>query len=215
MNKASILVTGFEPFNGDAVNPSWLIAQQLHGELIHGTPVQALLLPTVFDQALQVLRETLRQQRPSLVLALGLAGGRMEMSLERVAININDARIANNAAVQPIDTPVVAGAPAAYFSTLPIKAMAVALRGAGLPAAVLQIAGTFVCNHLFYGLMHAVRRSKGVRAGFMHVPYLPEQAALFGGLGLPLHEMVRGVRLALATALVIQEDLRVAGGSIA
>ena len=215
MHRAAILVTGFEPFNGDKLNPSWLIAQQLHGELIHGAAVRALQLPTVFDQALAVLREALRRQRPSLVLALGLAGGRAALSLERVAINVNDARIPDNAAAQPIDTPVLAGAPAAYFSTLPIKAMAVALRGADVPAEVSQTAGTFVCNHVFFGLMHTLRRRKGVRAGFMHVPYLPQQAAQHDTLGLPLDLMVQGVRLALATALVTQEDLRVAGGSIA
>ena len=209
MRTRSVLLTGFEPFGGDSVNPSWLVAQALHGELIAGAHVQALCLPCVFGQALTVLQAALQQQRPQVVLALGLAAVRSEISVERVAVNVDDARIADNAGAQPIDDPVFAGGPAAYFSTLPIKAIAAALLQADLPAAVSQTAGTFVCNHVFYGLMHQLhqlRRHRTVRAGFMHVPPLS---------AMDLDAQVRAVRLALLTSLQTGADLRQSGGTIA
>jgi pyroglutamyl-peptidase len=211
---ARILLTGFEPFGGEALNPSWQVAQALQGERIAGTTVCALCLPCVFGQAAAVLEAALARGRPAVVLALGQAAGRCDFSIERVAINVDDARIADNAGQRPIDSAVVAGAPAAYFSTLPIKALVAALRGAGLPASVSQTAGTFVCNHVFYALMHALRRRRGVRAGFMHLPLLPEQAVQHPGMpSLPLDVMVAGVRLTLATALSVGADLRASGGA--
>jgi pyroglutamyl-peptidase len=208
------LVTGFEAFDGDPLNPSWLIAQALHGRRVHGTRVQAVQLPCAFGTALPTLHEALRRYRPTLVLALGQAG-RSVISIERVALNIDDARIPDNAGLQPVDQPVHAGAPAAYFSSLPIKAMAVALRQAGIAAEVSQTAGTFVCNHVFFGLMHALRRRPGVRGGFVHVPMLPEQAAARGRQdGMPLPTQVDGVRLALKTALATRRDLQLAAGAL-
>jgi pyroglutamyl-peptidase len=209
-----LLVTGFEPFDGDPLNPSWLIAQALHGRRVQGTRVQAVQLPCTFEAAIPTLQAAMRRYRPALVLALGQAG-RQVISLERVAINVDDARIADNAGAQPIDEPVRRGAPAAYFSTLPIKAMLVALRRAGIAAEVSQTAGTFVCNHVFYGLMHTLRRRPGVRGGFVHVPMLPEQAAARGMPGgMPLDEMLRGVGLALKTALRTRHDLRIGAGRL-
>ena len=211
---ATTLVTGFEPFDGDPLNPSWLIAQALQGRRVHGTRVQAVQLPCSFDGALPALRHALRVYRPVLVLALGQAG-RSVISVERVAINVNDARIPDNAGLQPIDEPVHNRAPAAYFSTLPIKAMAAALQRAGIAAEVSQTAGTFVCNQVFYGLMQALRRRPGVRGGFVHVPLLPEQAAARGlGAGMALDQQIAGVRLALATALATAQDLRLGGGRL-
>jgi len=213
-NRPHLLVTGFEPFGGEAVNPSWRVAQALAGRSIAGLPVRALQLPCVFGAARTLLDNTLQATRPQLVLALGQASGRCDLSLERVAINVDDARIADNAGAQPIDEPVIPGAPAAYFSTLPIKAMVAALRGAGLPASVSQSAGTFVCNHVFYALMHALRAATAQRGGFMHLPLLPEQAARHPGLpSLPLQTLVDAVALALATALHNAVDLRASGGA--
>ena len=219
------LLTGFEPFGGESTNPSWLVAQALHGELIAGVQVVAVELPCVFGVALAQLQRALEQHRRQLVLvlALGQAAGRCELTPERVAINVDDARIADNAGAQPVDAAIVPDGPAAYFSTLPIKAMVAALRQAGVPASVSQTAGTFVCNHVFYGLMHTlnaprgrpgVRGVRGVRGGFMHLPLLPEQAAhLPGQPSLGLATQVAGVRLALATALMQHEDLPVSGGA--
>ena len=212
-----ILLTGFEPFAGDDINPSWLVAQALHGQFVAGAQVHALQLPCVFGQALTVLQTALQKPRlqPVLVLALGLAAGRAELSLERVAINVDDARIADNAGAQPIDLPVVAGAPVAYFSTLPIKAMVHDMLAAGVPAAVSQTAGTFVCNHVFFGLMHLLRRRRTVRGGFMHVPLLPAQAGEAGLPGLDLETQCRGVMVALATAVQQRVDRRESGGAVA
>jgi pyroglutamyl-peptidase len=211
-----ILLTGFEPFGGDPVNPSALICQALRGQRVAHATVHAVELPCVFGGALQALDEALAASSPVLVLALGLAAGRGEISVERAALNIDDARIPDNAGAQPVDLPVVAGGPAAWFSTLPIKAIVAALRQAGLPAAVSQSAGTFVCNHVFYGLQHRLAGT-GVRSGFVHVPLLDTQAAAHPCLPtLPLEALVRGVRIALEVALThAGADARVTGGAVA
>jgi len=218
----TILLTGFEPFGGETVNPSWEVARRLDGDLVggaggvggaSGARIVACPLPCVFGRSMAVLDEALAQWRPVLVLALGQAGGRCDFSLERVAINVDDARIADNVGAQPIDEAVVAGGPAAYFSSLPIKAMVAGLRAAGFPASVSQTAGTFVCNHVFYGLQHRLAAS-AVRSGFMHIPYLPEQAARHPGQpSLPLDTLVCGVRVALQLAMVHAQDLRLSGGA--
>jgi pyroglutamyl-peptidase len=209
-----ILLTGFEPFGGDQINPSWEIAKAINGQKIAGVSIVARMLPCVFGEALTVLRQSLDQVNPGLVLALGQAGGRSDFSIERIAINIDDARIADNAGARPIDQPVVDGAPAAYFSTLPIKTMVTGLRAAGHPASVSQTAGTFVCNHVFFGLQHALHGS-GVRSGFMHLPLLPAQAArLVGQPSMALDQMLAGVRLALELAWPMVADRRESAGTI-
>lgn len=209
---APLLLTGFDPFGGDAVNPSWLVARALHGQRIAGRTVVAAQLPTVFGAAQEQLQALLALHRPALVLCLGQAGGRAALSLERVGINVNDARIADNLGAQPIDTPVVPGGPAAYFATLPVKAMARAVQRAGLPSEVSQTAGTFVCNHVLYGLMHMLDQGAsavGARGGFMHVPWLPEQ----GHPHLPLRDMVRGVHAALWAAVLAPHDIAWSAGA--
>lgn len=208
-----ILITGFDAFGGEAINPSWLAAARLQSRAIAGHPVVAAQVPTRFGVALERLQQLLDQHHPALVVCLGLASVRRAISLERVAININDARILDNAGAQPIDTPVLRGGPAAYFSTLPIKAMRAALLDAGIAAEVSQTAGTFVCNHLFYGLMHALATQPALRAtrgGFVHVPPLPKQAAG----GMPLEQMVQGLQIAVRTALETQQDLVRAAGAV-
>ncbi|MFM8766203.1 MAG: pyroglutamyl-peptidase I [Rubrivivax sp.] len=218
MNVPQILLTAFEPFGGDPVNPSLLVARQLHGETVAGARVVMVELPCVFHRALSVLDEALERTRPTLVLAvaLGLAAGREGLSIERVAINVDDARIPDNVGAQPVDQAVDSEGPAAWFSTLPIKAMAAELNAAGVPAAVSQTAGTFVCNHVFYGLQQRLAGT-GVRSGFIHVPLLPEQAAQYPGKPvLSLEDQVRGVRMALEVAMTHQgADLRVVGGAVA
>jgi pyroglutamyl-peptidase len=209
----AVLVTGFDPFGGDAVNPSWQAARALHGKRIAGHRVIAAQLPTVFDRSLAVLRELLAEHKPRLVVCTGQAGGRAAMALERVAINVNDARIADNAGSQPVDTPVIAGAPAAYFTSLPIKSMLAALEGAAVRAEVSQTAGTFVCNHVFYGLMHELATQPslaGVRGGLVHVPWLPLQ----GQPSMPLEDMVRGLELAIERALTTGADIRKQAGAL-
>jgi pyroglutamyl-peptidase len=212
---AIVLLTGFEPFGGEDINPSWELARALDGEEIAGHRVVAVRLPCAFGIALDVLRDAIARHDPVLVLAIGQAGGRGQMSLERVAINLDDARIPDNAGAQPVDAPIVAEGVPAYFSRLPIKAMLSALLEAGIPAEISQTAGTYVCNHVFYGLMHALAERPGVRGGFVHIPYLPEQAALHPGApSLPLAVGIEGVRLALRVALAVDRDVALAGGAL-
>lgn len=210
-----LLLTAFEPFGGETVNPSGLIADALDGETVAGLRVRTLRLPVAFGESLRVLRDGIATHAPTLVLALGQAGGRAELSIERIAINVDDARIRDNTGAQPIDMPIVQGGPAACFSTLPIKAIVAALHERGVPASVSQTAGTFVCNHVFYGLQHALEGS-GIRSGFVHVPYLPGQVQGRQGTPcLPLETMVEGVRTVLRVAAThVGPDLHAVGGAI-
>ncbi|HEY2255215.1 MAG TPA: pyroglutamyl-peptidase I [Variovorax sp.] len=213
-----VLLTGFEPFEKDSVNPSWEAARALDGWHAGQAVVHARRLACVFGSALRELDAAIDELKPQLVLCLGLAGGRFEFTPERVAINVDDGRIADNAGHQPIDVPVVAGAPPAYFSTLPIKALVRDLRAAGIPASVSNSAGTFVCNHVFFGLMHRIATrpaGPGMRGGFIHVPYLPEQVArLPGQPSMALETLVAALRLAVATSLSVHQDLRETGGQL-
>ena len=178
-----ILITGFEPFGGETVNPSWEVAKQLDGLSVAGAQLVAVQLPCVFSKSLLALSDALEAHHPNMVLSLGQADGRSDFSIERVAINVCDARIPDNEGAQPIDEPVVPDGPAAYFSSLPIKKMAAALKAQGFPVAISQTAGTFVCNQVFYGLQHALA-GKGLMSGFVHVPLMPVQAAKRAGPSL-------------------------------
>jgi pyroglutamyl-peptidase len=209
------LVTGFEPFGGELVNPALDAIHRLPPRL-GSLDIARQALPAVFGQAVDALEDAIVASDPDIVLCVGQAGGRAALSLERVAINIDDARIPDNAGQQPIDRPVIAGGPAAYFATLPIKAAAAALRDAGLPAIVSNTAGTFVCNHVFYGLMHlAATRRLRLRGGFLHVPYLPSQAARQQGApSMALDDIVCGIEIVLAVAAARTDDIAVAEGAI-
>jgi len=196
MHPATLLLTGFEPFGGDPINSSWEVAGALHGAVIEGHPVRAVQLPCRFGSALAALHEALLRQPTALVLALGQASNRHAFSFERVAVNLIDARIPDNDGLQPIDVPVVPQAPAAYFSNLPLKPMLRALRAEALPAELSTSAGSYVCNQVFYGLQHRLRRQPQVLSGFLHLPSLsvPEPV-------LSLDQLVAGTRLALSSAL--------------
>ncbi len=207
-----VLLTGFDAFGGQSLNPSWLAVQALHGRKVLGHTVVAAQLPTVFDASLCELDALLRQHQPALVICVGQAGGRKVLSLERVAINVNDAPLADNAGARPVDTPVVRDAPVAYFTGLPIKAMLAALHEEGVGAEVSQTAGTFVCNHVFYGLMRTlstVPELAHTRGGFVHVPWLPEQ----GVPNMALDDIVRGLRVAVRSALQVDKDHALGAGA--
>lgn len=213
MSEPVILLTGFAPFGGEDVNPSWEAVARLDGERLDDHRIVARLLPVEFGASLEALRVALQETSPVLVLCVGQAGGRAQLSLERVAINVDDARIPDNAGAAPVDVPIAGDGPAAYFATLPIKAMLAALREAGIPAEVSQTAGTFVCNHVFYGLMHALRATS-VRGGFMHIPYAPGQAARNPGApSLSSDVVVAALRIALRAALANTTDRRLAAGA--
>lgn len=210
-----VLLTGFEPFAGERVNPSAEIVRVLHGETVNGHRVVAEILPVAFSAMLPTLEALIETHRPALFFATGQAGGRNEIGLERVAVNLIDARIADADGLQPVDEPVLAGAPAAYLSTLPVKAMLARLRALGIPAALSMTAGSYVCNQVFYAIAHlAATRYPMMRAGFTHVPWLPEQAADHPGQpSMALDTMIHGVRAAIACAIATRRDLRIAGGS--
>ena len=206
-----VLLTGFEPFDGDVLNPSWEVARALDGGL-----VTALRLPCEFGRAKELLWQALESGRFDVLLSLGLAGNRPDVTVERIAINVDDARIPDNAGQQPVDVPVVLGAPAAYWSSLPIKRMVAAVRAAGVPASVSQTAGTFVCNHVFYAGAHwAATRQPGLRVGFMHLPLLLAQAVGKPGFtGMALDTQVLAVRAALGAACSAVDDIATAGGAL-
>ncbi|SFS24688.1 pyroglutamyl-peptidase I [Pseudomonas sp. NFACC42-2] len=198
----TVLLTGFEPFDQDLVNPSWEAVRQLDGvQLDDDVRIVARRLPCAFATAGECLLQLISELRPAMVIATGLAPGRSEISIERVAINVNDARIPDNLGEQPIDTAVVVGGPAAYFSTLPIKAMAREVREAGIAVSVSQTAGTFVCNQVFYRLQHELAGT-GVRSGFIHVP---------NQLGAGL---VDGLRIAVSAAWNTPVDVLEVGGQV-
>lgn len=210
-----VLVTGFEPFGGEDTNPSWEICRVLPAAVGHSR-IHTLRVPTEFRRAIETVAAEIERIDPDVVLLLGQAGGRAGLSVERVAINIDDARIADNAGWQPVDEPVAPSGPAAYFATVPIKAMAAAIRAAGVPAEVSNSAGTFVCNHLLYGVLHFLAVSGGAaRAGFIHVPWLDSQAAARPGApSMALATMARGVEAALAAALDHAVDVKMPEGTL-
>jgi pyroglutamyl-peptidase len=212
----TVLLTGFEPFGGEPENPSLAIARALDRKRVAGHRIVGAALPTEFARSLPVLETLLRQHRPALVLAVGQAGGRAQISLERVAINLIDARIADNADDQPSDVPVIRDAPNAYFSTLPLKSMLLRLHAAGIPSALSHSAGTFVCNQVFFGLAHHLATHKPhARGGFVHVPYLPQQAARHDNApSMALPTMVEAIRLCIETALTSDDDVHYAAGAL-
>jgi pyroglutamyl-peptidase len=213
--KPNLLITGFEPFGGDDLNPSQAVVRALDGRRIAGHPVTGRVLPCAFETALPALFAAMDEVQPTLVIALGLAASRTAVSIERVAVNLVDARIPDNAGAQPVDVPVIEGGEPAYFARLPVKAMAAALREAGLPVELSYSAGSFVCNQVFYGLLHRLRAWPAARGGFIHLPPLPDQAPRYPGCRpLALDEQVRAVQLAATVALLRQHDSPVADGRI-
>jgi pyroglutamyl-peptidase len=173
-------------------------------------------VPCEFRRAVEVVAAAIERHRPALVVCLGLAGGRTHVSVERVAINVDDARIADNRGAKPVDEPIAAGGPPAYFATLPVKAMVAAMRAAGVPAEVSNSAGTYVCNHLMYGVLHFLAASgRRARAGFIHLPYAEEQVLERPGTpAMALAAMVKGVQAGIAAAQGNVRDVKLAAGSL-
>jgi len=211
-----VLVTGIEPFDGEKVNPSWEVVKQLGDLELSGAKIVVRQLPCVFGKAIDALNAAIDEVLPEMVICVGQAGGRSDFSIERVAININDARIPDNEKNQPVDEAIVAGGPAAYFSSLPIKTIVNGLRESGIPASVSQTAGTYVCNHIMYGLLHRLAQPscKVVKGGFIHIPYLPEQAARHPGApSMSVNTVLNALELTIAIALHTEQDLRIAEGA--
>ncbi|WP_372699944.1 pyroglutamyl-peptidase I [Arthrobacter sp. JSM 101049] len=205
-----ILLTGFEPFGGDRANPS-IGAARRAAELLNdtGQPATAVELPCVFADAPAALRYAMDAYRPDLVVCTGLNAAADGVRLERAALNLVDARIPDNAGAQPVDVPVVPGGPAAYFTTLPVKRALAALRDAGVPVQVSHSAGTYVCNQVFYALMHALADDAGgTRGGFVHVPPT-------GADGADPELLARALVLVAREALDHATDISLAAGTLA
>ncbi|MFD5465742.1 pyroglutamyl-peptidase I [Kitasatospora sp. NPDC127059] len=208
-----VLLTGFEPFDGADVNPSWEVARLVADSPPEGLLVTATRLSCVFGQAADELRTAIADCAPDLVVCLGQAAGRPDVTVERVAVNVDDARIPDNAGRRPVDRPVVPGGPAAYFATLPVKACVAAAREAGVPASLSHTAGTFVCNHVFYTLMHLLATEHPTaRGGFVHIPALPEQVLDGSAPSLPADLVAHALRALLTAAATRTVDLRVPEG---
>ena len=193
-----ILVTAFDPFGGEQVNPAQQAVERL-ADTIGGAEIHKLIIPTMFGKASECVLAEMDRLRPDAVICVGQAGGRRAVTPERVAINVMDASICDNAGQQPVDVPVVADGPVAYFSTLPVKAMVQAIRDAGLPSEISNSAGTFVCNSLLYSVLHhATLHMPDTRAVFIHVPYIPAQTVGKEGVAsMPLEDIVRALTAAI------------------
>ncbi|MDU5504651.1 MAG: pyroglutamyl-peptidase I, partial [Anaerococcus vaginalis] len=169
-----ILLTGFDPFGNDKINPSIELVKRID-EKIDSAQIFKIEIPTVFKKSGEILEENIKKIRPDVILCIGQAGGRSAISLERIAINIDDARIFDNLGEKPIDEKIRIDGENAYFSNLPIKKIVEEIKKENIPAEISNSAGTFVCNHLMYEALYLAKKYKNIRAGFIHIPYLPEQ----------------------------------------
>jgi pyroglutamyl-peptidase len=212
-----ILVTGFDPFGGEPTNPSWETVRRLPDE-VAGATIIKVQIPTVFGKCAEVTRAAIIEHDPDVIVSVGQAGGRYGVNPERVAINLDDGRIEDNEGFQPIDVPIQADGPPAYFSTLPIKAMTTAMRAAGIPSAVSNTAGTYVCNHIMYQVQFMIDREfPGKRSGFVHVPYLPSQVVdKPNEPSLGLDELVTALTAGLSAIVEYADkpDEHVVGGAL-
>lgn len=194
-----ILVTGFDPFGGEAVNPAYE-AVKLLPDNIAGAEIVKLEIPTEFERSMELLEEAIGREMPDAVISVGQAGGRAEITPERVAINLADARIPDNAGNQPVDEPLAADGPAAYFATLPLKEMVKNVQDRGIPCRISYSAGTYVCNSVMYRVLHLAEVSgMGFCAGFIHVPYATQQTVTkpAGTPGMALADIARGLEAAV------------------
>ncbi|NLX69524.1 MAG: pyroglutamyl-peptidase I [Clostridiales bacterium] len=210
-----VLLTGFDPFGGDSTNPSYEAVKRVP-DTIDGIEVIKKEIPTVFRKSIEILEQSIEEYKPDIVICVGQAGGRYDITIERVAINIDDARIPDNEGNQPIDEPIFADGDAAYFSSLPIKAITNEIKKEGIPASVSNTAGTFVCNHIMYGLLYLIdKKYNNIKGGFIHVPFLPEQVLNRPNTPyMSLEYIAKALTIAVKTAASYKEDIKVTQGKI-
>ena len=211
-----ILVTAFDPFGGESINPA-LEAVKLMKDKIDGAEIVKLEIPTVFRKSIDKVAEAILKEDPDVVLSIGQAGGRFEVTPERVAINVDDARIPDNEGNQPIDVPIYEDGAPAYFTTLPVKAMVEAIRSAGLPSSLSNSAGTFVCNHIMYGVLYQIEKmGKNIRAGFIHVPFIPEQVARRPAPApcMSMVDIAKALEAAVSAIVKNEQDIVAVGGKL-
>ncbi len=210
-----VLISGFDPFGGESINPA-LEAVKLLPDTIAGAEVIKVEIPTVFNKSAEVMENFINEHRPDAVICVGQAGGRFTVTPERVAINIDDARIKDNDGNQPIDIPIKEDGAPAYFTTLPIKAMVKNMIDNGYPAAVSNTAGTFVCNHMMYNVLYlADKKYPGMKGGFIHVPYIPNQVVAKPNMPfMSLQDISKCLELCIEALVNNTEDIKTVGGTI-
>ncbi len=210
-----ILVTGFDPFGGEKTNPAIEAVKRID-ENIEGAEIIKLEIPTVFNKSADVVEEKIKEVNPDVILSVGQAGGRYDITVERVAINEDDARIADNEGNQPIDTKIREDGEAAYFASIPIKAIVEEIKAEGIPASVSNSAGTFVCNHIMYQDLYLAEKYGNIKAGFIHVPFLPEQVLdKKNTSSMSLEDIVKGLNAAIRAIVKYDDkkDLNITGGA--
>jgi pyroglutamyl-peptidase len=210
-----ILVSGFDPFGGETINPSIEAVKRLP-DTINGVEIIKLEIPTVIGKSIDVLSQAVENHLPDVVLSVGQAGGRSDITVERIAINIDDCRIKDNEGNQPIDEPIVIDGPDAYFLTLPIKSIVSNLQSQGIPASVSNSAGTFICNHVAYGMAHLAKtKYPNMKTGFIHIPFIPEQVLNKSNMpSLPLDRIIKALEMVIQTISEVNQDIKETGGKI-
>ncbi|MDO7975902.1 pyroglutamyl-peptidase I [Oceanotoga sp. DSM 15011] len=210
-----VLITGFDPFGGEKINPAYEAVKRLPDE-IENSEIIKIEIPTVFKKSYQKLEENIKIHNPDIVICIGQAGGRFEITPERVAINIDDARIKDNEGNQPIDQKIFEDGDSAYFSTLPIKAMVKEIKLQNIPASISNTAGTFVCNHIMYSLLYLINKKyPNIKGGFIHVPFINEQ--IIDKRNTPymnLNDIIIGLTSAVKAAIKYKDDIKTIGGKL-
>lgn len=210
-----ILITGFDPFGGETVNPALEAVKKLPDTIL-GADIIKLEIPTVFRKSLEAIEKAIIEHKPDVVISVGQASGRFGVTPERVAINIDDARIKDNEGNQPIDEEIFKDGESAYFSNLPIKAMVEEIKSNGLPSSVSNTAGTFVCNHVMYGILYLIdKKYNGIRGGFIHVPCIPSQVVTKVGIpSMSVDDISKSLEYALRAVITNDKDIKQVGGAI-
>ncbi|NME81576.1 pyroglutamyl-peptidase I [Clostridium sp. SM-530-WT-3G] len=210
-----VLITGFDPFGGENINPALEAVKKLP-DTVAGAEVIKLEIPTVFRKSLEKIEENIQKHNPDIVISIGQAGGRFGITPERVAINIDDARIPDNETNQPIDLPIYEDGENAYFTTLPIKAMIEEMKKGQIPCSVSNTAGTFVCNHVMYGILYmAAKKYPNIKGGFIHVPYIPAQVIDKPNMpSMSIDDIAKGLELCIKAAVTNESDVKTVGGEI-
>lgn len=210
-----ILITGFDPFGGESINPALEAVKKLPDSIL-GQEIIKIEIPTVFRKSLEKIEENIEKYNPDVVISVGQAGGRFGVTPERVAINIDDARIQDNEGKQPIDISIFEDGQPAYFSNLPIKAMVKEMNDNGIPASVSNTAGTFVCNHVMYGILYLIdKKYPNIRGGFIHVPYIPAQVTTKPNMpSMSIDDISKGLELSIKAVIENSSDIKTIGGTI-
>lgn len=210
-----VLITGFDPFGGETINPAWEAVKVIRDE-IAGAQVVKMQIPTVVNKSIEKIHEKMKELQPDIVISVGQAGGRFGVTPERVAINLTDARIPDNEGNQPIDIPIFEDGETAYLSNLPVKAMVQAIKDAGYPSVLSNTAGTYICNHVMYGILYYIHKEfPSVRGGFIHVPYAVSQVVNKPGTpSMAIADITASLEAAIEAAVVNQTDIKAVGGAI-